>query len=158
MAEITPIYLGNEELLTRNIVAFMAPGHVAPLAVMPTYDWAIKAVQRSETIVSGFNSSLEKDVWKLIEETGGSMILVLVRTPYQIVPEKYRKLIEEGRLLIIFLSLESRLSRWSAKIRNHYICKIANSIVFPSMNPESSLYGLYQEFYKKGNVSVLWKR
>lgn len=156
MAEIIPTYLGNKELLTGKTVAFLAPGYVAPLAVMPTYDWAVRASKGAEIIVSGFNSSLEKDVWKLLEENGGSMILVLVRNPFQIVPEKYRKLIEEGRLLIVFLSLETRLSRWSARIRNRYICDIANSIVFPSMNPESSLYELSQNYSKDGKARIVW--
>lgn len=155
MADIVATYLGNEGLLRGDKVAFLAPGHVTPLAVLPSYDWALEATRKGKSIVSGFHSALEKDVWKLSVDSGGSMILVLVRPPFMKVPERYRKLIQEGRLLIVFLSIEVRLSRWGAKIRNRYVCELAESIVFPCMNPKSSLFKLFEEYTSIGQVQVL---
>ncbi|MBD5328911.1 MAG: hypothetical protein HDS03_03325 [Bacteroides sp.] len=145
MDKLSPEYFGNKYLLSQPKVAFLAPEHVPLLAERPAYTWAANVIANGLTIVSGYTAVIEKEIWDMVERDGGTMILVLVRASFKNIPSKYLDLIAEGRLLIIFLGLSWRMSRGNVMIRDEYICDLTDSIVFPSMNNESSLYPIYRQ-------------
>ena len=136
-------YLGNIDLLKQPMTAFLAPSKIAPESVLPTLDWATEMAQTGRVIVSGFSSKLETDVWDVLVRNGSPIVEVKVTNKYKQIPSKYRHLLDNGQLLIIFLGIAPRLSRQSAPSRNAYVADLANEVVFPSINPGSSLYPLY---------------
>ena len=138
-------YLGNEELLKARKTAFLAPRRIAPEAVMPSYDWAVGMARRGECVISGFASPVERDVWDFLVSSGTQpVILVSVRSKFARTPVKYRQLLAQGRLLIIFLGLGARQSAPNAAERNRYVAALAESVVMPSLHEGSSLYPLWQ--------------
>lgn len=142
---MTPEYLGNKELLNGAKIGFLAPGRIAPGCVMPAYDWATATARREDVaVVSGFTSTIERDVLDFLLRGRCGLILVLVRQPYKVVPAELQPLLDTNRLLVIFLGIASRLSRKTAPQRNAYVASLADELIFPCINPDSSLYPLYQ--------------
>lgn len=137
-------YLGNTDLLKQPMIAFLAPSKIAPESVLPTLDWATEMAQTGRVIVSGFSSKLETDVWEVLVRNGSPIVEVKVTSKYKQIPSKYRHLLDNGQLLIIFLGIAPRLSRQSAPSRNAYVANLANQVVFPSIHPMSSLFPLFE--------------
>lgn len=137
--------LGNMELLEREKVAFFASSRTASLSVMPSLDWA-SAVSRREdiTVCSGFQSPLERDILPYLLRGKCGIVVALNRGLYKKIPEQYRTAYEQGRILFVSLQGENsiRPSRAAAERRNQYLADIADSLVFASLTPASSLYPL----------------
>lgn len=148
-------YLGNMELLEQEIVAFLAPSQVSPLAVLPTLDWATDIAQIGKVVVSGFSSRLEKEVWSVLARGTSPIVLVTVQHRYKRVPKELRSLLDCNRLLIISLGLAHRLSRPLAAKRNAYVASLAAKLVFPSIDETSTLYLIYQSASTAGKTVTI---
>lgn len=137
--------MGNMELMQREKVAFFASSKTASLSVMPALDWASEIAKREDiTVCSGFQSPLERDILPYLLRGKCGIIVALNRGLYKKIPEKYRAAYRSGRILFISLQSEDSLmpSRGGAERRNRYLADIADSLVFASLTPQSSLYPL----------------
>lgn len=117
-------YLGNEELLNKWKVGFLASRKISSSAVLPTLDWAVETSKRTDVaVVSGFHSRLEKDVLKFLLKGKCGIILILARGMYRKLPKVYEEVMNGNRLLIISLEKESvtRISEYTAHKRNKYV-------------------------------------
>ena len=148
-------YLGNMELLEQEIVAFLAPSQVSPLAVLPTLDWASEMARMEQVVVSGFTSRLEKEVWSVLARGTSPIVLVTVQHRYKRVPKELRSLLDCNRLLIISLGLAHRLSRPLAAKCNAYVASLAAKLVFPSIDETSTLYLIYQSASTAGKTVTI---
>ena len=140
-------YLGNKDLLKLKKIAFLASSTIPPEMVLKCYDWA--AGEHEGCVVSGFSSKLEKDVLHFLLRTKCPIIMVLARKMYKVIPEELKEPLEQGRLLIISTSNDSRQSKATAFARNKYVCEISDNIVFVGVNEKSSLFELSSEFQSK---------
>lgn len=140
-------YLGNNELLKQHKTAFLASSTIPPDMVLRCYDWA--AGKHEGCIVSGFSSKLEKDVLHFLLKAKCPIIMVLARKMYKVIPEELKEPLQQGRLLIISTSNDSRQSKATAFARNKYVCEISDSIFFVGVSETSSLYQLYQDHKEK---------
>lgn len=145
-------FIGNTELLKCHKTAFFAPGKISVASVMPSYDWATEMAHKGECVISGFTSRIECDVWDFLARGSQPIIVVLTRCKFKVIPMKYRPLLDAGRLLIIFLGYGSHPCREYAARRNEYVASIANSLVFASINHESSLYPIYAKYKQKSTL------
>lgn len=145
-------FIGNTELLKCHKTAFFAPGKISVASVMPSYDWATDMVHKGECVISGFTSRIECDVWDFLARGSQPIIVVLTRGKFKVIPMKYRPLLDAGRLLIIFLGYGSHPCREYAARRNEYVASFANSLVFASINHESSLYPIYAKYKQKSTL------
>lgn len=145
-------FIGNTELLKCHKTAFFAPGKISVASVMPSYDWATEMARKGECVISGFTSRIECDVWDFLARGSQPIIVVLTRGKFKVIPMKYRPLLDAGRLLIIFLGYGSHPCRKYAARRNKYVASIANSLVFASINHESSLYPIYAKYKQKSTL------
>ncbi len=150
-------YLGNIELLQQPMTAFLAPSKIAPESVLPTLDWATKMAQACRVVISGFSSRLETDVWDVLVRNGSPIVNVMVRKKFEIIPMKYRPLLDNGQLLLIFLGLGVRLNRQTAPHRNRYVADLATEVVFPSIHRSSSLYPLFNELLSNHKTITVLK-
>ena len=135
--------LGNTELMQREKVAFFASSKTASLSVMPALDWATEVAKREDiTVCSGFQSPLERDILPYLLRGKCGIIVALNRGLYKKIPEQYRVAYRLGRILFVSLQSEktTRPSRAAAERRNQYLADIADSLVFASLTPQSSLY------------------
>lgn len=141
-------YLGNQELLKYYKIAFFASSKTKSSSVLPTLDWATEIAKREDTAVcSGFQSPLEKEVLSYLLKGKCGIIVGLNRGIYKIIPERYKKGFEDGRILFISQEQNSIIkpSKRNGIKRNQYLMNIANEIVVASMSEESSLYTLIKD-------------
>lgn len=140
-------YLGNKELLKQNKTAFLASSTILPDMVLRCYDWA--TAKHEGCVISGFSSKLEKDVLHFLLKAKSPIIMVLARKMYKVIPEELKEPLQQGRLLIISTSNDSRQSKATAFARNKYVCEISDNIVFVGANEKSSLYELSSDSQSK---------
>lgn len=142
-----PQYLGNMDLLALRKVGFLASRKVNPTSVIPTINWANKVSRAPNVaIVSGFQSTLEREVLDIALSGTCGIIYVLNRSLYRQIPPNLRPAFDSNRILFISLTSEktTRPSAANANIRNRYITDIADTLVFASVNESSSLHHLTQ--------------
>ena len=142
-------YLGNKDLLNVHKTAFLASSTIPVDMILKCYDWAEQMRKEGKCVISGFSSHLEKDVLHFLLKGNQPIILVLARQMYKKVPEELQPLIDNGRLLIISTSATTRQSKATAHARNHYICELADQIVFVGVTEGSSLHPLRDEYNSK---------
>ena len=142
-------YLGNKDLLNVHKTAFLASSTIPVDMILKCYDWAEQMCKEGQCVISGFSSHLEKDVLHFLLKGNQPIILVLARQMYKKVPEELQPLIDNGRLLIISTSATTRQSKATAHARNHYICELADQIVFVGVTEGSSLHPLREEYNSK---------
>ena len=134
--------IGNRALLDARIIGFLASSKISTPSVIPTLDWAADTSHDAAAVVAGgFQSKLEKQVFDFLTRGDCGIIYVLNRGMYKQVPERLKRLIDEGRLLIISVAGDdSKIpSRRNARVRNQYIAHISTEMVLASLHPESSL-------------------
>lgn len=142
-----PQYLGNMDLLTLRKVGFLASWMVNPMSVIPSINWANKASgDPNIAIVSGFQSTLEREVLDIVLSGTCGIIYVLNRSLYRQIPLNLRPAFDSNRILFISLTSEktTRPSAANATTRNHYIANIADALVVSSITIKSSLFHIVQ--------------
>lgn len=148
-------YIGNKELLNLTKTAFLASSTISSETVLGVYDWATDMRNHGECVVSGFSSTLERDVLHFLLKGRQPIILVLARRIYKTVPGELKEALEKNRLLIISVSNSVRQSRATALERNKYICGLADKILFVGVTEESSLYALQNDIvYKEKRITL----
>lgn len=143
-----PHYLGNMDLLTLRKVGFLASRKVNPTSVIPTINWANEVSHDPNTaIISGFQSTLEREVLDIILKGTCGIIYVLNRSLYRQTPLNLRPAFDSNRILFISLTSEktTRPSAVNAAIRNLYIADIVDVLVVSSITIQSSLYPIVRK-------------
>ena len=150
-------YAGNIELLQLPKTAFLSSRNISPPSVMACYDWATQQRSAGRCVISGFHSSLEKDVLHFLLKGHQPVIMVLGRSLYKNMPEEFIKPIEENRLLIVSVvpQTTNRQSVESSMIRNKYIIENADEVVFGSLDVTGNLYPLYEEIKENKKHIIL---
>lgn len=141
--------LGNEKLLEKPKVGFLASRHVAPEEVLRCYDWASMHAEEQRSVVSGFSSKMEKDVLHFLLNGKCPVIMVLARRMYAKLPKEWRDALNEGRMLIVSTSQSARQSQQTSATRNHYVAEISDTIYLAGITERSSLQRIIQEYPNK---------
>lgn len=148
-------YAGNIELLQLPKTAFLSSRNISPPSVMACYDWATQQRSAGRCVISGFHSSLEKDVLHFLLKGTQPVILVLGRALYRNLPEELVKPLNEGRLLIVSVVSTPRQSEETTLRRNQYIIENADEVVFGSLDIAGKLYPLYEEIKENKKHIIL---
>ena len=137
--------LGNIDLLNRHKIGFLAGSKTLALSVLPTYDWAKEIASRENlSIISGFQSPLEKDVLDFLLKGKCGIIYVMAKRLYKKIPMKFKQSLDEGRLLFISISKDNVLRAGKAQniARTNYIAEICDELIISSLIRSSSLHEL----------------
>lgn len=143
-------YLGNLSLLDQHPVGFLCSRTTASSAILPCLDWATEMAKGSVPVMSTFHSEIESVVLDILLRGKCPIILVLGRCMYKVIPKRLQSALNSGRLLMISISHQSRISKESAYLSNKYITETATALTFGFISKESSLYPLYTEAASKG--------
>lgn len=149
-----PQYLGNKDLLNRKLTAFFASRTVQTARVMACYDWTTSLNAETDCVISGFQSTIERDVLHFLLKKKIPVVVVLARAIYKHIPEELREAYNNNRLLFISVSNATRTSQVVAKARNQYVADISSTIVFGMLTKESSLYDIFQQQSEAPNKEV----
>lgn len=145
-------YLGNQVLLNEYKLGFLCSSRVSSRAILPCYDWAT-SLPPDSVVVSGFHSPIERDVLQLLLDGGHSVIVVLARRLYATLPTEWQEAYDAGRMLIISTAPEAtRVSKPAAALRNEYIARQAEHLVFGYIQEGSSLWACYWKYQNKAEL------
>lgn len=149
-------YFGNISLLDQPKHGFLCSRCTKSSVILPCLDWAVGHAHGDAVVMSTFHSEMEDAVLDMLLPGTCPIILVLGRSLYKIVPEKLRSALDAGRLLIVSISNQGRISRESAFAANEYICQNSETITFGYLSQDSSLCSLYNDLIVRSDqVQVL---
>ena len=149
-----PQYSGKLELLDRKAIAFLSSRTIATDKVMACYDWATSLNAETDCVVSGFHSPIEQDVLHFLLKNRIPVIVVLARAMYKQIPEELEEAYNDGRVLFISISNNTRVNKATASIRNRYVVDLAQEVLFGMLAEKSSLNEIYQ-YAKDNNKKIL---
>ena len=123
-------YYGNRELLKLPKTAFFCSRTIPAEEILRTYDWAMEQRKNGRCIISGFHSTIERDVLEILLKGSQPIIWVLARGLYKKWPDGIRAAIEQGRLLVVSAYDEKcrRPDRDRCLERNRYVASHADEI------------------------------
>ena len=142
-------YLGNISLLDQPKHGFLCSRCTKSSVILPCLDWAVGHAHGDAVVMSTFHSEMEDAVLDMLLPGTCPIILVLGRSLYKTVPEKLLPALDSGRLLIMSISNQKRISRESAFAANEYICNNSDSITFGYLSEDSSLRTLFDDAVAK---------
>jgi len=124
-------FVGNKELLNLRKTAFLCSRKVPAGVILKCYDWAIVQRDASNCVISGFHSTIEKDVFHYLLKGTQPIMLVLHRGIGSAIQKELAGHLEAGRLLIIspFRPNQKRGDARTAAIRNRLMVDLADEIV-----------------------------
>ncbi len=133
-------------------IAFLSSRNTPSSQLIVIYDWATEIRNKDVTIISGFHSKVEKDVFHFLSKGKQPMVMVLARSEYKQLPEELKPLVQSGQLEIISpLGIKSRLSSTeTAMRRNRYMIDIADEVVVGYASPGGNLEKLLKEYEGSG--------
>ena len=122
--------IGNEELLKLSKTVFLCSRQVPASTVLKCYDWAIAQREAGACIISGFHSTIEKDVLHYLLKGKQPIIIALARSLKKQLEPAFKIPMEEGRLLIVtpFDEDIKRVIGKTAMIRNKMMVELADQI------------------------------
>ncbi len=147
-------HIGDIALLSRTLTGVLASRLINACSVVPALDWAVEQAGKEDaTIISGFQSALEKKILRYLLRGKCRIVLVLARTLYKQVPPEFEQAIASRRMLVVSVSNGSRTSAAIAQHRNSFIAEQASELVFISLHSGSSLNALHTQY--KGKKSIV---
>ena len=123
--------LGNIDLLKLHKIAFLCSRKIPASAVLKCYDWAIAQREKGNRIISGFHSTIEKDVFHYLLAGTQPVIIALARGMKEKIEPGLRTAVNSGRLLMItpFAENVKYVSAKTAEKRNRFMIELADEIV-----------------------------
>ena len=147
--------MGNRSLLIGKKTAFLCSSTSNVKVVQEAEKWA--QAQKEETIViSGFQSRAEIAVLDVLLAKNTKIIMVLAKKMFEKCPLKYKKAVEDGRMLIIapFEDCDNLVTKVNAQKRNEYLLNRAKNIVIGYISPDGMLDALLEKQKKSYEVLI----
>lgn len=123
--------LGNSGLLKLKKTAFLCSRQVPASTVLKCYDWAIAQREAGTCIISGFHSTIEKDVLQYLIKGNQPIIVALARGLKEAVEPELNSSFKKGRILFV-TPFEKKIKRVTAETafrRNQLMIELADIIV-----------------------------
>jgi predicted Rossmann fold nucleotide-binding protein DprA/Smf involved in DNA uptake len=123
--------LGNMKLLKLPKIAFLCSRKIPASAVLKCYDWAIEQREIGNCVISGFHSTIEKDVFHYLLAGSQPVIMALARGMKEKIGPELRAAVHSGRLLIVSPFAENimRVSAETAEKRNRFMIELSDEVI-----------------------------
>ena len=125
-------YTGNLALLDRRKVAFFASRVVTPAIHEQALRWAEECCRTNKTVISGFQSPLEKAVFRILLEARHPVAWALGRTLYRRYSPEIEVALAERRILIFAVRNTPRTGWQTAQTRNYVIASMSDEMLSTS--------------------------
>ena len=144
---------GNCEIIRHRKTAFLCSRKIPASIVLKCYDWAIAQREAGNCVISGFHSTIEKDVLHYLLKGKQPLIIVFARGLKNRLEPEFINPLEQGRLLIIspFEQKIKRVSKETAAKRNKMMIELADKVTFGHISPGGSLEKLSRAVKKEVN-------
>ena len=150
-------YIGDKKLLDLHKVAFLCSRVIPATVVLKCYDWAIAQREAGNCVISGFHSTLEKDVLAYLLKGSQPVIVALARGMKARIEPEFKNPLEQGRLLIVtpFEQKHKRVTTQLAITRNAFMADLADEIVIGYAKPGGNIDRLIQQLGQAKPVQYL---
>lgn len=140
-------YMGNMDLLRCDKTAFLSSSQVADGTKEKIDHWLDIMELNDVCIISGFQSEMEKRVLDRLLSSKAKIIMVLAKKVFTNCPSRYKKAIEQGRMLIIspYKEVANFTTKEAAKKRNQYVVNHASRIVVGYISKGGMLDNILKE-------------
>jgi len=155
--------IGNPEILNRDLLGIFCSQKCPGELILKTYDTVKKIREQNRVVISGFHSSLEKDIFEILLRGSQPVGLCLARNleGYRI-PRNLLEHLQRGRLFVLapnYSNDEGRITRKTVEQRNALIFNLSNSILMVYAQPGGILERNFQWYRRdKQNVYALSSR
>ena len=124
-----------------SVTAFLCSRKIPAGIVLKCYDWAIKQRETGRCVISGFHSTIEKDVFHYLLKGTQPIIIALHRGIGPEIEKAFAEQIGSGRLLIIspFERKVRRGDKRTAAIRNRLMIDLSDEVVVGNASPQGEL-------------------
>ncbi len=132
--------IGDVTILGADKTALFCSAKTPSDAILPAHNRARRLRDSGQTVISGFQSPIEKQCLNILLRGTQSLIICPARSITNMrITAELRKPLEDGRLLIIspFLDKPTRVTRAAAVKRNELVVAMADSIFIPHKEPGS---------------------
>lgn len=145
---------GNHELLKLHKTAFLCSRKCPAAIVLKAYDWAIAQREAGNCIISGFHSTIEKDVLHYLLKGSQPIVIALARGMKERIEPELKASLDQGRLLIVtpFEDSVKRVTSETAQTRNRLMIDLADEVVVAYASENGNLQRLIDE--KKGIKAI----
>jgi predicted Rossmann fold nucleotide-binding protein DprA/Smf involved in DNA uptake len=124
--------IGNVDILTQPCVGLFCSVRCPGSAIIAAHDAASKLREDGTTVVSGFQSPVEKECLRILLGGHQPVVICLARALAKIrLPADWRKALDTGRLLILspFEKRPSRPTVDSARQRNRLVAALSDEVL-----------------------------
>jgi predicted Rossmann fold nucleotide-binding protein DprA/Smf involved in DNA uptake len=145
--------IGNIDILNRKLLGFFCsikcPGDI----ILKTYDLARSIRNSGITLISGFHSPIEKDVFDLLLSGSQPLVVCPARSIENMrIPNAWKEAIDNGRLLVLspFKKKHKRVTASLSEQRNQIVALLASDAFLPYAAPGSRSENLCQDIIRAG--------
>ena len=144
----TLYFLGNRDILNLHKTAFLCSRKYPASIVLKSYDWAIMQREEGRCVISGFHSTIEKDIFGYLVKGTQPVILALARGLKNRWLKEVLDLIDKERLLVItpFDTSVKRVVRETAIKRNELMVQLADEILIAYASPKGNLESIVKKY------------
>lgn len=137
---------GNLDILRRHKLAFFCSVKCPGSLILQTYDVACALRDAGVTVISGFQSPMEKECLTLLLRGSQPVIICLARGIERMrLTRDWREPLAQGRLLLLspFGEKHRRPTEKLAVARNEFVAAIADGALFAHAEPGGKADGLF---------------
>jgi len=145
--------IGNIDILNRNLLGFFCsikcPGNI----ILKTYDLAQSFRDAGITLISGFHSPIEKDVFDLLLNGSQPLVVCPARSIENMrIPSAWKEAIDNGRLLVLspFEKKHKRVTSSLSEQRNRVVALLSRDAFIPYAAPGSQSENLCKDIIRAG--------
>lgn len=136
--------IGDPNNLNQNLLGIMCSQSCPGDLVLKGFDAAKQIRDQGITVASGFHSSMEKDIFEILNRGDQPIVLCLARAieTYHL-PQYLSPNVEKGQLTIIapdFSKSKTRITQKSSDQRNAFLLDICNKVLIIHAIQEGNLY------------------
>lgn len=131
-------YIGNMSLLESKTLGIIGSVKCPGDLIIRTFDFANALCDTDWTVVSGFQSPVEKECLRILDRGNKRLIMCPSRNlTSKGLTDSIRKAITEHRMLLIspFEDKIDRTRERQAPLRNEFVCALSNIVFIPFASP-----------------------
>lgn len=148
--------IGDMSLLQEPKTAYLCSMTEDNFVLAKSKKWAESYRDKDICVISGFQSPAERVVLETLLEGKAKIVLVLARKMFKTCPEKYKKAVKDGRMLIIspFANCENVTTKEFAKKRNQYVMDHSNNMILGTVSRNGMLESMVKTYKLPHKVLV----
>ena len=142
--------IGDPQILEQNLTGVLCSQSCPGELILKAFDTAKKLREEKQTVISGFHSPMELEIFSILLRGKQPIVLCLARNiaGFQISKES-KTLLGKGQLAIVapnFSAYENRITQETADLRNSLIFEISDQVLLIYAKPGGNLERISTKF------------